>query len=295
MASDVQKILLEKDKLMGVDDLLREVKKMQQLAYERSIDFYAEQQARDAGKDLTKRFTSDAVKSTIFEKSLFDAISSDKGYNEEIRSYLRKFETIEIANTKLHKALNKLNISPVINLAKKERGVVTAKLATGIVGQIEKNLTGNAMREVFTKEVQKVLFDNLILGTPFSTARKNLSEFILGSADKFGQLERWSEQITRDTLKQYDGMINSMVAEEYGMNAYRYTGALKTTSRKQCIRWVNKKILKVDELDKEIRWAKNNGAGMIPGTNKKNFAQFTGGYNCFHDATPTFIEENENE
>ncbi len=293
--SEFTRILSEKDKLMNVDDLMKEVKRMQQLAYEQSIDFYAEQQAKNRGKDLTKRFADDAIKSTIFEKSLFDAISSNKGYNEEIKGYLRKFETIEIANTRLHKVLNKLNISQVINLAKKERGVVTAKLATGIVGAIEKNLTGNAMREVFTKEVQKVLFDNLILGTPFSTARKNLSEFILGSADKFGQLERWSEQITRDTLKQYDGMINSMVAEEYGMNAYRYTGALKTTSRKQCIRWVNKKILKVDELDKEIRWAKNNGAGMIPRTNKKNFAQFTGGYNCFHDATPTFIEENENE
>ena len=278
---------------MDVGGLMSETRKMQQLAYEQSIDFYAEQQAKNAEKDLTKRFTNDAVRSTVFEKSLFDAISTNKGYNKEIRSYLRKFETIEKANTKLHKVLNKINISPVINLAKKERGVVTAKLATGIVGEIKKNLTGKAMREVFTKEVQKVLFDNLILGTPFSTARANLSEFILGNVDKLGQLERWSGQITQDALKQYDGQINAMVAEEYEMNAYRYTGALKTTSRKQCVKWAHKKILPIDTLTKEISWAKSSGSGMIPGTNKKNFAIYRGGYRCGHDATPTFIEEDE--
>ncbi len=291
--SEFTKILSEKDKLMNVDDLMKEVKRMQQLAYEQSIDFYAEQQAKNRGKDLTKRFADDAIKSTIFEKSLFDAISSNKGYNEEIKGYLRKFETIEIANTRLHKVLNKLNISQVINLAKKERGVVTAKLATGIVGAIEENLTGNAMRKVFTKEVQKVLFDNLILGTPFSTARANLSEFIRGK-EGLGQLERWSGQITRDALNQYDGKINAMVAEEYGMNAYRYTGSLITDSREQCERWVNRKILLIKDLTKEIEWANSQGSGMIPGTNKKNFAQFRGGYNCRHSATPTFIDTSNN-
>ncbi len=278
---------------MDVGDLMSEVKKMQQLAYEKSIDFYAEQQAKNANKELTKRFANDARASTIYEKSLFDAISTDKGYNKEIGTYLRDFDKIEVLNKELHESFNKLNISEVLKLASKEKGVVTSKVATGIVGEIKKNLTGNAMREVFTKQVQKTVFDNLILGTPFSEARAHLSDFIRGSKDKLGQLERWSGQITRDALNQYDGQINAMVAEEYGMNAYRYTGSLITDSRPQCVRWVNKKILKIDELDKELSWARNSGTGMIPGTNKQNFAQYRGGYSCRHSATPTFIEEDE--
>ena len=49
------------------------------------------------------------------------------------------------------------------------------------------------------------------------------------------------------------------------------------------------------ELEKELAWARNNGQGMIPGTNVKNFAQYRGGYNCNHQAYPTNIEDASKE
>ena len=125
-------------------------------------------------------------------------------------------------------------------------------------------------------------------GTPSTQLKTELHDFIIGQKGKMGQLERWSGQITRDALSQYDGAVNDMVREEYNLNAFRYIGSLVTDSRPQCIRWVQKKVLRYDELTKELADPRNRG--QIPGTNKDNFGTYKGGYNCRHQAIPFRLE-----
>jgi len=59
------------------------------------------------------------------------------------------------------------------------------------------------------------------------------------------------------------------------------------------VRWADKGHILFSELEEEIRWAENNGSGMIEGTTPDNFAELRGGYNCRHFAVPVFIETNE--
>jgi hypothetical protein len=87
-------------------------------------------------------------------------------------------------------------------------------------------------------------------------------------------------------LNQFDGQVNSAIANEFGLDAYRYVGSLIDDSRAQCIRWAGKQVLLKEDLAKEISWATANGTGMIAGTTPENFATFRGGYNCRHSAIP---------
>ena len=295
MANKIEQIISDKSRILNADDLMKEMRRIQQESYQKALDFYAEQLAKNEGKTLVQRGGNTAKNSALFEKKLFDYISKNKEYQSGIREYIRDFDQIDKLNKQMHSTLNGLNIDKIIKIAGQAKGELTSKVATGIVGEIHKNLTGEALRSQFTKQVQKVVFDNVLLGTPFSRAREILKDYIVGKKDSIGQLERWAGQITRDSISQYDGQINAMVQEEYELNAYQYVGGIKTNSRPQCIRWKRKKILPIDELDKELAWARSNGHGMIPGTTVSNFAVYRGGYNCRHQAYPIRIEENASD
>ena len=290
MANKIEQIISETSRILNADDLMKEMRRIQQESYQKALDFYAEQLAKNEGKTLVQRGGNTAKNSALFEKKLFDYISKNKQYRSEIRKYIRSFDQIDVLNKLLHSEVNNLDIDRIIKIAGRAKGYVTKEVATGIVGEIHVNLTERALRSQFTKQVQKVVFDNVLLGTPFSRAREILKKYIVGEKGEIGQLERWAGQITRDSISQYDGQINAMVQEEYELNAYQYVGGIKTNSRKQCKEWRKKKILPIDTLQKEIDWAKSSGSGMVPGTTVSNFAVYRGGYNCRHQAYPVRIE-----
>ena len=199
-------------------------------------------------------------------------------------------------NIQVHKKLNKIDINKVIKLAtKQQRELVggTVEKVVGEIGKFPQNMLGDEMRQQFTKPVKKVLYQNIMQGKSQTTAKKALHNFIVGEKGKIGQLERWSGQIARDTLNQYDGAVNDMVRKEFDLNGFKYIGSLVKDSRPQCIKWKRMKELRYDQLDKEISWAYSYGKGMIPGTNKDNFGTYTGGHNCAHSAVATRIEEKE--
>jgi len=110
-----------------------------------------------------------------------------------------------------------------------------------------------------------------------------------------GQLKKYVSQVSRDALNQFDGQVNSRIAEEFGLNAFRYVGSIIEDSRPQCVRWVGKEVLLLDELSNEISWAYSNGTGMIPGTTRDNFAVYRGGYNCRHSAIPFKLTKSQKQ
>jgi hypothetical protein len=118
---------------------------------------------------------------------------------------------------------------------------------------------------------------------------------VIGTPELNGLYSRYVKQISRDALGQFDGQINAIIAEEFGLDAFRYVGSLIDDSRPQCVRWVGKRILEKSEMPEQIAWANNNGSGMIPGTNPDNFLVFRGGYNCRHRAIPFKLTKSQRE
>ncbi|MFN9108950.1 MAG: hypothetical protein ACK5XN_02555, partial [Bacteroidota bacterium] len=117
----------------------------------------------------------------------------------------------------------------------------------------------------------------------------------VGTPELNGLYSRYVKQVSRDALGQFDGQINAKIADEFGLDAFRYVGSIIDDSRSQCVRWVGKRILEKSEMQSEINWANNNGSGMIPGTTPENFLVYRGGYNCRHRAIPFKLTKSQRE
>ncbi|GAF75509.1 unnamed protein product, partial [marine sediment metagenome] len=218
-------------------------------------------------------------------------IERNVGYRSEIRKYMTNFDVMDKLNTKIHRGLNKIDIKGVIKLANKQKRELVGKTVGNVLSEVNRfpqNMLGDEMREQFTKPVKKILYENIMQGKSQSAAKKALHDYIVGQKGKIGQLERWSGQIARDTLSQYDGAVNDMVRKEFDLNGYRYIGSLVRDSRPQCIRWRRMKELPMAILPAEL--ANPSNRGQIPGTTKDNFGTYRGGYNCQHSAIPIRIE-----
>ena len=292
----VNELLNEKLKLYELNGLFKEVRKVQRDTFKESVDFYIAEKNKLEGEPYLRRGTLAATAVNRFEKRLSDAIEKNVSYKSEIRKYMTNFDKMDILNSKVHKLLNKINISGVIKLANKQKRELvggTVEKVVGEIGRFPENMLGDEMRQQFTKPVKKVLYQNIMQGKPQSAAKKALHNFIVGEKGKIGQLERWSGQIARDTLNQYDGAVNDMVRKEFDLNGFKYIGSLVKDSRPQCKKWKRMGVIRYDQLDKEISWAYSYGKGMIPGTNKDNFGTYKGGHKCAHQAVATRIEEKE--
>lgn len=289
----VNQLLSEKLKLYELDDLFKEVRKVQRDAFKEAMDFYIAEKNKLEGEAFIARGSLAATAVNRFEKRLTDAIQRNAGYKSEIRKYMTNFDTMDLLNTKIHKVLNKINISGVIKLANKQQRELVGGVVEKVVGEISKfpeNMLGNEMREQFTKPVKKVLYQNIMQGKSQSAAKKALHDFIIGEKGKIGSLERWSGQIARDSLSQYDGAVNDLVRKEFDLNGFKYIGSLVKDSRPQCVRWVRMREIPIKILPREL--ANSTNRGQIPGTNVSNFATYRGGYNCNHQAIAIRIDEN---
>jgi hypothetical protein len=111
-------------------------------------------------------------------------------------------------------------------------------------------------------------------------------ENTLRTTNTLGLLRSTVFQASRDSLGQFNGIVNQAVKEAFDLNAIRYVGNIITDTRPQCIRWVGMRTIMDDELQSEINWANRNGTGFIPDTTVDNFLQNRGGYNCRHTAIP---------
>ena len=219
-------------------------------------------------------------------KVIADAIQ-DSAYPKNVKNYISSFDTIKEMNVDIHKDVNDLDPAEI---AEKLNNIQKTN-----VNNVLDNLVKNGMEQGFVEPVKQGIFKNIVGGMNLEEFQNYLETTILSDPLKQGQFKRYVTQISRDALNQYDGQINQLIAQDLGLDAYRYVGSLIDDSRPQCRRWVGKEILLKDELSNEITWAFNNGSGMIPGTNTDNFATYRGGYSCRHSAIPFKMTKRERE
>lgn len=272
-----------------VDDILKKKQTAIDLADEKFLTGFdaIERKIFESVKKKVLQMNTDGGK-TLFDDDnvqiinelndvISDAIASS-GYNKKVADYLRSFDTIKRFNFDAHEQVNDLTTSELeslINPVQKQ-----------VVDQTLNDLTGAGIDTQFTQPLKEGIFKNIVSGSTISDLEKYLTEYILSDQINLGKFKKYTTQIARDTLNQFNGQINARIANEFDLNAYKYVGSLIEDSRPQCKRWVNKGTLLKDQLADEISWANNNGSGMIPGTNVENFAVFRGGYRCRHQAIP---------
>jgi hypothetical protein len=195
-------------------------------------------------------------------------------YGDAVMDFVYDFDKIE---------KNSLDISKLINGEKISPSVVSKISQLEVESTIDKLLV-SGVNNSFTIPVREALYRNIALGHGIKDAEATIEAFVRSTPDADSKLLRYVKQVSRDSIQQYDGSIQEKIGQHLGTNGLVYTGSLVADSRPQCIRWVKKREICNDDLQKEIDWAYNNGSGMIPSTTPENFKTNRGGYHCRHRA-----------
>lgn len=274
--TSILKLIREKDSFMSTSDkrLLKNFNEIEVAIY-KAVKKTISSLNQEGGKISFDETNTNEINK--INKIIRDAIQGSS-YPSQVKTYLRDFDQVKEYNQKTHEDLN--------SISNKEFEKIVGPIQKTVVDQTLEGLLGAGISTNFSDPLRTGIFQNVVSGTTFENLESLISAYILTDPGNLGKFKRYVGQISRDALNQYDGQVNARIAEDLGLNAFRYVGSLIDDSRIQCRRWVFKEVLLKEDLPGEIAWAINNGSGMIPSTDAENFAVYRGGYNCRHSAIP---------
>lgn len=199
-------------------------------------------------------------------------------YEPSITEYLGSFTSVEDTTLALQKSYNDLEVS--LNLIAPSRRT--------IYDQAEYYLI-QGLTDAYIQPAKYLLMQQVTTGISLADSQRILKRWndgeltgSLTSGRQTPNLQKYATQISRDSLYQYYGAINEVIAEKYNLTAFIYTGDVIEDSRPMCRHLVGlKREIELDEMPELI---KKYPQGLYPNTDKENFIQLRGGYNCRHGA-----------
>ena len=159
---------------------------------------------------------------------------------------------------------------------------------------ITRNLKGIGVEQNIIAKIADIIRVQIINGSTYQELKNILHENLVKNSISV----RYVNQISVDTLTEYNGAIQADIIDNFKPKGFYYVGDLIEGSRPFCehmkekygTRLITFKELKID-LDK---YCPNGipdeklGKGMKQGTNINNFAQYKGGHMCRHSVDLVF-------
>lgn len=220
------------------------------------------------GDSYNKRFA-------LIQKNIQDIIS--KNYNPVLSQYLQYYDNIEAESLKQHQLYNGLDI---------DKSTVDP-LKTSYYGQAKYYLT-QGLADGYIQPAKFLIMQYVTKGSTVNDMRRALDRWNKGTlnagelaSDRHApRLQAYSTQIARDTMYTYQGAIQDVIKQEYGLNKFIYVGGLVKDSRPFCRHLVSRRSkISFDEVPELVI---QYPQGLKPDTTKKNFPLYRGGYNCNH-------------
>lgn len=220
-------------------------------------------------------------------KTKINRIVLNPDYKEAIKEYLKAFGEVSKLNKQYFNELVGDNGREAVLNAIKESSIQLA-----VESLTESGITANV-----TEEIQNILKTNITGGGSYNDLLKQLRDGILTNSKGLGYLERYTKQITTDTLNQYNRQYTQSVTADLDLEWFMFTGSLLETSREWCERMKAKKYIHISELPDICRGIIDGYQvpinpktkvwyGGIMGTNQYNVQTNCGGYGCGHQLTP---------
>jgi hypothetical protein len=175
-------------------------------------------------------------------------------YKKDLSAFLGGFNELKGINDTYYKAI----ASGVLNENKE---------IFSLVKELSIDATKNSLLEAginneIIAPVERILTQNITTGGSLQDLSEVLRSQILGNKDNLGALERYTKQITTDSLNQFNANYNATVSADLGLEFYYYAGSIKDTSRKYCVDRVNEDGISIKKkLNKHQR---SNGAVRYP-------------------------------
>jgi hypothetical protein len=224
------------------------------------------------------------------DKELNDIVLN-KPYLKSVANFVKTFDAVDKLQGEYFATISdKFTPSKVLEAVKK----VT-------VDQTINKLTENGIGGNYTEKIRDVLIKNIKDGGQYSDFTEILRNTIIGKDGEDGKLVKYAKQIVIDSVNQYNRTYTKTITDDLGLQWYRYTGSLLTTSRDFCKAMIDLDYFHVSEIPKILRGKigsktvpinSNTGLpfGMIEGTNENNFITNLGGYQCGHTVFPVITE-----
>ena len=200
-------------------------------------------------------------------------------YKKDLKLFLTGFDELKKINDTYYKAI----ASGSLNANKQ----VFNEVKNFSIEATKNSLLDSGITKEVIKPVENILSQNITSGASFQDMEEALRADILGDSQRLGKLERYSKQITTDSLNQFNANYNQTVSQDLKLEFYYYNGSLKETSRTYCIGMIQGGELGLEggryyhkeEVEKSasLEWA-----GKITGTNSSSIFINRGGYQCGH-------------
>lgn len=270
-----EQLLKELDKLHelidgSINSVTDAAVESQQLVYEAVIDLVNRFEITDGRYVVNQNL---AARMAALQKKM-ESILGDV-YLPSIREYLSSYRTIEQTNISLQKSYNDLKVDvELLSPARKT-----------IYNQAKYYLT-EGLADAYIQPAKYLLMQHVTTGMSIKDSQRILSKWndgeTVGTVKPAINLQRYATQISRDSAYQYNGTINEIIAKEYELDAFIYTGDVIRDSRPLCRHLVGlRRTIKLEEMPPLI---KKYPQGLYPDTTKENFLNVRGGYNCRHSA-----------
>lgn len=216
-----------------------------------------------------------------------DKIIITPEYKKTVSAFAKSFNTIaKIQNNYFATLTEEFTAKAVLQEIKELAINDTITLLT------EEGITANVSNKIY-----EVLSNNVRSGMSWKDFNKEIKNIIVGNDETAGLLEKYSSQITTDSINQFSANYSKIITDDLGLEWFVYAGALEEDSRDFCEALVAKKYVHESEIPELLKGHIGNKRvpiykktdlpyGMIPGTNADNFEIRRGGYRCQHQLVP---------
>lgn len=243
----------------------------------------------DTTGDTIKSSVSNLRKIAEFKDRIYSIIKKSD-YSDKLDRFIESFNEVAIIQNKYFETLSsKFNPTPLLK-----------EITNQSISSTIDYLTEAGLNNALIQPIHDILLTNSTTGGSWSAMAKQIRDFIAANNDTVGALERYTSQVTTDSLNQYSRQYMQTVTNDLGFDWFVYRGALIKTSRTFCESCRQKEyihrsefpqVIKGDfaefkEMKGEIYDKTGLPQGMIDGTNPQNFEVYAGGYNCEHHLVP---------
>lgn len=231
--------------------------------------------------------TVNNIKSIGAIKGKIEKIILNPDYIDSVKSYTDAFNAVSKLQDSYFREMSSVGGPQKLLNAIKQQSVeftVSALTENGISANVSEGIRG-------------ILKRNITGGASYNDLLDQIRNFILTNDTGTGALEKYTKQITTDSLQQFSRQYGQVMAADLDMEWFMYVGSNRKTSREFCIlltkkRWIHRSEFGdivnglIDGTQIKINPNTHTWPGGYPGTDENNLQANCGGYSCEHSMYP---------
>lgn len=219
-------------------------------------------------KDMRMRLNRNTNKDLFNISKAIEAVVINEVMRAKVGRFVKSFDGIAEKTNEYYKT-----VDPNFTVKKEYDLFVSIAKENAI-----NTLLTTAVNQTLIEPIKKIMLQHVTTGATKESMIDTIKEFVEGAGDKSGALDRYYQQVARDTVNQFERANSKIISDDLGYDKYRYSCGTVKDSRAFCL----KRECKVFTEEEVKSWADLNWIGKIPSTNEDTIFINLGGYNCMH-------------